>query len=45
MPEDNIKSTSLFNKILWLGSFPDKDPKNLKKNIRESGAAVFFRDW
>jgi len=45
VPEEEMKSVSIFSRILWLGSLPDKDPNNLEKNIREPAAASFFRDW
>jgi hypothetical protein len=45
VPESEMKSASFFEKLFWLGSIPDRDPKNLEKNIREPGAAIFFRDW
>ncbi|KHN86876.1 Patched domain-containing protein 3 [Toxocara canis] len=43
--ETLIESTSLWNRLFWLGSRADPDPKNVKKNLRDSSAKVFYQDW
>lgn len=45
VPETLVKSSSLWTRLFWLGSRADPDPKNLKKNLRDSSAKIFFQDW
>ncbi len=48
VPCDGEKSAergSLSTRLFWLGSMADPDPRNLEKNLQESAASTFFRDW
>uniref|UniRef100_A0A0N5AM40 SSD domain-containing protein n=1 Tax=Syphacia muris TaxID=451379 RepID=A0A0N5AM40_9BILA len=45
IPESLLKSSSLFGRIFWLGSRPDPDERNLKNNLKDTGAKKFFENW
>ncbi|KAI6217302.1 SSD domain-containing protein [Aphelenchoides besseyi] len=42
---NKMDNCNIFQKFFCLGSTTDPNPNNLKANICESGAALFFQDW
>uniref|UniRef100_A0A1I7VYR1 SSD domain-containing protein n=1 Tax=Loa loa TaxID=7209 RepID=A0A1I7VYR1_LOALO len=45
VPDAFIKSTSLKCRLFWMGSRADPDPKNLERNLKDSSAKKFFKEW
>lgn len=43
---DNFaKKVDLYERWFWLGSQRDPNPENFEKNLKDSGAAIFFKNW
>ncbi|VDK63891.1 unnamed protein product [Onchocerca ochengi] len=45
VPDTFINSTSLKCKLFWMGSRADSDPKNLERNLKDTSAKTFFKEW
>lgn len=43
--EKFANSSNTYLKLFWLGSQTDSNPLNFDKNLKESGAALFFQNW
>uniref|UniRef100_A0AAF5PZN4 SSD domain-containing protein n=1 Tax=Wuchereria bancrofti TaxID=6293 RepID=A0AAF5PZN4_WUCBA len=45
VPDTFIKSTPLKYRLFWMGSRADPDPKNLERNLKDTSAKTFFKEW
>lgn len=43
--EQFVKNSNTYLRLFWLGSQTDLNPQNFDKNLKESGAALFFQNW
>ncbi|KAI1723441.1 patched family domain-containing protein [Ditylenchus destructor] len=45
IPEHQTNECGVFYRLFWMGSRPDPNPENVKHNLKESNAALFFQNW